>query len=338
MEPRVRLHRLDDGMRAAVRPCPPPLDRAAVAAAAAPPPMREELSAPTAQSPYVRDSTSSDRTSAAKSRRSGFGGLLSAPRLVCAHARIIRHWLCPPRTVITMNQVGQQIPGHAGDQHRGERLLFHLVHDRAAARFDVACGIVVVLTYLPTLAPTRLPRLALSRLAVHALLRKLAKLFVCALFLLEDSVQDTRVVGQSKLACPGCERAVNSDLVVLDALGRRNDAGIATVAVGHHLCPTLPLAKNGLHRAVLVLSGVGIVFLQKLIQPISPRLRLRVVELQSATQTRVFHQLNYLRQRLNELVLHTAQLLKLDHVHSAKIVDVHCNLRRSLKVRPLPTF
>jgi hypothetical protein len=41
--------------------------------------------------------------------RFGHSNLLPDPRLVSAPARVIRDWLLPPRTVITMNQVGEQI-------------------------------------------------------------------------------------------------------------------------------------------------------------------------------------------------------------------------------------
>ena len=67
--------------------------------------------------------------------------------------------------------------------------------------------------------------------------------------------------------------------------------------------------------------------LQKLIQPIALGSGLSPMKLQRTPQTRMFHQLNHLRQGVNELVLYASKLLELDNVHTAEIVNVHCSLQ-----------
>ena len=93
-------------------------------------------------------------------------------------------------------------------------------------------------------------------------------------------MEHTRIVMQAELAGPRRESPINGDFVVLDTLGRCDDPSIPAVSVAHHLCPTLCLAQNGLHRAVLVLPGSGVVLFQKLVQPIPLSLRLGKVKLQ----------------------------------------------------------
>jgi hypothetical protein len=50
------------------------------------------------------------------------------------------------------------------------------------------------------------------------------------------------------------------------------------------------------------------------------------VNFKSAAQIRVFYQLYHIRQSLNELILDTAKLLELNHVHSLEIIDIHFGL------------
>src|SRR5215217_4311686 len=136
-------------------------------------------------------------------------------------------------------------------------------------------------------------------------------------------MQHTRILMHSELASPCGEGSVYCDFVVLHALGRRDDTSVPAVSIAHHLRPTLCFAQNGFHRTVLVLPGTGVVSFQKLIQALQLSRRLRKVKLKSAAQISVFHQPNYLRQCLNELVLNTSKLLELNHVHSPEIIDLH---------------
>src|SRR5215204_6417234 len=68
-------------------------------------------------------------------------------------------------------------------------------------------------------ARTRAPGVRSGRLAVHPRLGELGQLLVGALFFLEDAVEDAGAVRTAELLRPGRERAVASDLVMLDRLG-----------------------------------------------------------------------------------------------------------------------
>src|SRR3954469_10247375 len=73
---------------------------------------------------------------------------------------------------------------------------------------------------IPPRAPSGALRVRSGSLAVHPRLGELSQLLVGALLFLEDAVEDAGAVRTAELLCPGRERAVAGDLVMLDRLRR----------------------------------------------------------------------------------------------------------------------
>ena len=117
-------------------------------------------------------------------------------------------------------------------------------------------------------------------LPVHRGFGQLCQLVVGHIFLIEILLQKRGAIGAAELLCPGLQRAVAGDLVMLHRLGGGDDGRIEDLLVRDLACNLVGLLQNAVDRGAVDRLRLGAMQLEDLLQPLDMAIGLPAMRFQ----------------------------------------------------------
>ena len=158
---------------------------------------------------------------------------------------------------------------------------------------------------------------------IGELLGELGQEFVGVLLFDEGLLQELGRVLHVELLCPGQQRPVARDLVMLHGLGGRDQAGIDGLAPGELLDHLVAFGDDALDRLALDAFWLLAQDLEDLLQPLHLLARLLQVDAEGGPQLLRLRRLGELGQRLNDRVLGEIRVFELVQEQRVQILVGH---------------